>query len=221
MDELTNYLSNMYMTENNMNEELDNLSNDMCNLNINKTENFGKIEWWKCGIRNYRCSTIDDEDFAYRTLSLPNSIFTELINSEMTSYIDYFDAFCCNNEELFYTNNIIFKTAELFDNIFAKRLINFDTVGQLMTEANQQLLYLINETSELYNYFTFNDYIQDLITGLFILMDMLKYYSDNFQSNNYHFMISLLNNYCVIVIYLKFYFESTSILKHNDKIIIR
>ena len=49
---------------------------------------------------------------------------------------------------------------------------------------------------------------------------MLLYYCKNFNSNNYQNMIGLLNNYCVIIIYLKFYFES-NVIKSNERVIIR
>jgi hypothetical protein len=208
---------------------MDELTNNFNNISINNEESmdildddtFGKNNWWSSGIRNINCTVIDDEDFIYASFTLPNSIFKELTNSGMNSYIDYFDAFCCNTEEIFLDNNIIFKTAELFDNIFAKRLINFDDVSHLMTITNHQLKELISEDSPIYEFRPFSYYIEDLITGLFMLMDMLKYYSDNFESSRYPTMISLLNNFCVIIIYLKFYFESTSVLQINDKLIIR
>jgi hypothetical protein len=220
MEELTDTFNNISIAEQENNEDNE-LIDDFANMGLNNNNTFGKIEWWAAGIRNINCTIIDDEDFAYSIFTLPNSIFKELTNSGMNSYLEYFDAFCCNTEELFLDNTIVFKTAEIFDNIFSKRLINFDEVSQLMSSANYQLIQLISEDSPIYEYSPFTYYVQDLITGLFMLMDMLKYYSDNFDASRYQFMISLLNNYCVVVIFLKFYFESTIVLGDVDKIIIR
>jgi hypothetical protein len=203
----------------NVDEEVNEIIGDIENMNIANEDTFGKVEWWINGIKNINCSTMDDEDFVYCKLTLPNSIFEELTSSGMTSYLDYFDAFCCNNEEIFLTNNLIFTTAKLFDDIFARRLIDFNEVEKLIDETRTQINDIFNEDTYIHD--NFSTYTQDLFTGLHMLMDMLKYYSTNFKSNNYHNMISLLNNYCVIIIYLKFYFESSSVLDKYDKIVIR
>jgi hypothetical protein len=214
----------------NINNDIEVITDTMNNINIsnNKTidnamnisndDTFGNIEWWINGIPNVNCKTVDDEDFVYCRLTLPNSIFKELSDSGMTSYTDYFDAFCCNNEEIFLPTENIIQISELFDNIFSKRLINFDIVNNLVISNNNIINDLMSEESYIHDYFT--DYINDLFYGLNILTDMLIYYTNHFRDSNYYNMIGLLNNYCVIIIYLKFYFEC-NILDINEKIIIR
>lgn len=228
MNSITNKFSDMNLSSeehNNTNTDLHNITDSMKTMGIGETmdinennDTFGKIKWWSYGIPNNQCKLIDDEDFAYCHFTLPNTIFAELTDSGMNSYVQYFDTFCCNNEEIFLSLSTVVKTAELFDNIFSKRLINFNDVYEVVSSANQELRELLKEESYIHNYFT--DYTHDLIKGLTIIMDMLMYYSTYFESENYHNMISILNNYCVIVIYLKFYFES-NILSPNDEIIIR
>lgn len=231
MDSLNiNHNCNINHSHNNTNNDINDITDTMNDMNISNNQSidntmnisnddtFGNVEWWVNGIPNINCKEVDDEDFVYCRLTLPNSIFKELSDSGMTSYTGYFDAFCCNNEELFLPLQNIIQIAELFDNVFSKRLINFEIVHNLVISNNTIINDLMSEESYIHEYFT--DYINDLFYGLNILTDMLIYYTTYFNADNYQNMIGLLNNYCVIIIYLKFYFEC-NILNINEKIVIR
>ena len=80
---------------------------------------------------------------------------------------------------------------------------------QVVLNENEFALSFINHSTFLIQF-----------NGLNILTDMLIYYTTYFNADNYQNMIGLLNNYCVIIIYLKFYFEC-NILNINEKIVIR
>ena len=110
MDDIDTQMNSMKLIESesdNINEEhidnnqmINNIINTMDIMNISNDDTFGSVEWWINGIPNVNCKIVDDEDFVYSHLTLPNSIFQELTESGMLSYAEYFEAFCCNNEEM-------------------------------------------------------------------------------------------------------------------------
>ena len=61
----------------NYNNQMNNIINTMDIMNISNDDTFGSVEWIN-GIPNINCKIVDDEDFVYSHLTLPNSIFRNL-----------------------------------------------------------------------------------------------------------------------------------------------
>lgn len=174
------------------------------------------------GIPNRFCSNVDDEDFVYKTLILPRSIFNELnesipfTNEEFGGYEEYFSMFCQNNDETFLTTDNIFGIAKIFDTMFDKKIINYDfcyeVINQTLAELNEF------EQDNNYNQY-FDDTIKEYLYGLRIIITKLTYLIEHYNNWYSNEILKLLNNYCVICIYLKFYFETNIFIDNNDNII--
>lgn len=223
MEVLSTTLDNLNINDNNFstsNNNNETLNNSLQNLNISGSDNNMVIDNdliithnYDYGIRNLHCKTLDDENFLYNKFYLPNLLYEELTNSGFETYYDYFEAFCVNIDTCFINEEIMMKIAVLFDDIFSKKMINFETVGEFVIEVNAELNELMNENSWIQDYFS--DYIQDLIYGCNIIIDAIQHYVTNFEIENQNTILRLINNLCVIIIYLKFYFESNVFTQQN------
>lgn len=165
------------------------------------------------GYPNKHCETFDDEDLIYRKLVLPNIIIDELSANSLTSYKEYFEIFCLNLDECFIPMDIIIEIAGIYDDIFAMRIINFEYMGELSNRLHNELMSILADNNWINNYFS--TYIQDLIYGISIIGEMLDLRITYFDIKQHDLLIRLINNLCVIIIYLKIYFES-NILTNNS-----
>lgn len=202
INKLSNKLDNLNIS-NNTDNNINNINNDLNNLNISGNNNnyFGQY-----GYPNNLCVTTDAEDFVYNTLILPNIIFNELTDSGLNSYAEYFDNFSVNNEEIFIKHNNMYQIAKIFDDLFLKKPINFNDVRKIINNIDQDVNDSLNTEEYIHNYLT--NYNQDLFNGLSILTERLISMISFFNKFNRNEILKNLNNYCVIIIYLKFMFES-------------
>lgn len=199
-------------------ELITNITDDMSSMNISgdtssQTEEHFRRYSGVFGFPNKHCETFDDEDLIYRKLVLPNVIIDELIANDITTYREYLETFCMNMDECFIKLDTAIELASVFDDIFAQRMINFEYINELSCRIHLELMDILNENNWLNDYFSI--YIQDLIYAISIIGETLDIQITYFDTDNYPFMIRLLNNLCVIIIYLKIYFESNILNSGN------
>lgn len=216
VNNICNNMNSLNMTEKNiydMDTEYEEEDIDKC---IEERKNAGMY-----GIPNRFSTSVDDEDFIYKTLILPQCIFNELNNSvpfnedKFDGYEEYFGMFCQNSEDIFLSADNTYEIAKIFDTMFDKRIINYDycydVINKTLSELNEfEISYESDE------YLTFD--IKELLYGLRIIINKLNYLIEHYNSWYNDEMMRLLNNYCVICIYLVFYFETNIFIDNNDKI---
>ena len=221
MDELSDNLTNALSINQKTNAEMDVLAEMMEDTTIKTFEEDTGIirRQWDAGmygINNYEVSipNIDLEDFMWMKLILPEIVINELEVSGFTSYRSYFEAYCCNSDTNVIDLEIILEVAQLFDDIFTKKKINFEAVGQLINNVNIAFDELTREDSWIQEYFV--DYIYDIINGISVINNLLSYYIEDFDVSRYSAMIRLSNNLCVCIIYLQMTFNSNIFTQNSN-----
>lgn len=222
MDELT--VNDNTMT---FSPDIENITNELNDLSMNNSNCIEeRREAGMYGIPNRYCVLVDDEDFIYQTLILPQVIFNELHNSvpftgeKFNGYEDYFNMFCEYNQDVMISSINVIDVGRIFDTMFDKKMINYnycyDVINKTLSDLN-----IFETEHENDEYIT--DYIRELLYGLRLIINKLSYLIEHYNDLNYSMygneMIRLLNNYCVICIYLTFYCE-TNIFADNDEKII-
>lgn len=222
------------ITENINNINIDNEMNEEHNI-MNDRFNFESEFHYKSGIygiANKRCKVFDDEDFVYQTLVLPQQILNEILsNPDINNFSDYFDMYLINNDELFYSNEDIYKIALLFDNSYYKQINDYENIYDFISLIS----YKTNNFIEYYNWESYNDvmsdYLSDIFMGIQITADAIMYLSSFYLIDEYKnkyktlnkekkeyikkLYYNIINNFCVCVIYLILYFESNILTNNN------
>lgn len=168
------------------------------------------------GIPNYTLSIngVDLEDFVWKKIILPNIVFDELNLSGMKSYSSYFKEYCINSEDIIISIDTMCDIGELYDTIFACRIINYEKIGNIINTLKNELDESISNDNWLSQYY--QDYVSDIVNGLYTIINMLQFYINNYSSDNHLEMRRLASNLCATTIYLHFIFNTNMFFSNNQ-----
>lgn len=184
-------------------------------------------------VHNTYCSKyFDDEDFIYTKLMIPNIILDELCKkynimaNDIVDIIDYMKNDPLKENKYIENYNVMLKILNIYSSVLryynyaswineSTKLTEFninlfDDLDLIINIIKQKITFNFEDEEfqkcdKIYQEITYGIHL--IISHLLILMNHYKKYNcglDNFSFNHRNRFIRLLNNFCTIMIYLKF-----------------
>ena len=227
-----NDISSQIHNEKDLEAFLEHLKNNSSPFNMNNIHlNKELLE-----IRNRETTKhFDDEDFIYTRFELPVRIIEEIAHSGL-DFTDYFEHLLNNfednsnfdNYEVYYNMCIVFQyisnyycfrkeEKEKNKNIMKENYFPFDFIPMVKTICHDVSCDCCLDSNNA-GYTYFHDYTKEVMHGLRLIVVQLSAIIKIFESNNFNNLnlypdnyknrvIKLINNMCIIMLFMKFYYN--------------